>query len=48
MDKRIRRALEKARDCGGPAVVQVDVDNVEHLWARALQSFKMMHQEPKG
>jgi len=44
----LRGALEKARDCGGPAVVQVDVDNVEHLWAPALQSFKKMHQEPKG
>ncbi len=44
----LRGALEKARDCGGPAVVQVDVNNVEHLWAPALQSFKKMHQEPKG
>jgi acetolactate synthase-1/2/3 large subunit len=44
----LRSALEKARDCGGPAVVQVEVDNVEHLWAPGLQSFKKMHQEPKG
>lgn len=44
----LRRAIERARDCGKAAVVQVDVDNVEHLWAPALQSFKKMHQEPKG
>jgi acetolactate synthase-1/2/3 large subunit len=44
----LRGALERARDCGRPAVVQVEVNNVEHLWAPALQSFKKMHQEPKG
>src|SRR5690606_22264255 len=41
-------ALARARDCGRAAVVQVDVDNVEHLWAPGLQAFKKMHQEPKG
>jgi len=41
-------ALERARDCGRAAVVQVEVDNVEHLWAPGLQAFKKMHQEPKG
>ncbi len=41
-------ALERARDYGRPAVVAVEVDNVEHLWAPGLQSFKKMHQEPKG
>lgn len=44
----LRDALERARDCGGPAVVHVDVDNVEHMWAPGLQAFKKMHQEPKG
>lgn len=44
----LQAALERARDCGGPAVVQVEVDNVEHMWAPGLQSFKKMHQEPKG
>jgi acetolactate synthase I/II/III large subunit len=44
----LEAALERARDCGGPAVVQVDVHHVEHLWAPGLQSFKKMHQEPKG
>ena len=29
-------------------MVQVDVNNVEHLWAPALQSFKKMHQEPRA
>ena len=44
----LRSALERARDCGGPAVVHVEVDNVEHLWAPGLRAFKKMHQEPKG
>ncbi|HPB72100.1 MAG TPA: thiamine pyrophosphate-binding protein [Phycicoccus sp.] len=44
----LRAALERARDCGKPAVVHVDVDNVAHMWAPGLQSFKKMHQEPKG
>ncbi len=44
----LRGALERARDAGRAAVVQVEVDNVEHLWAPGLQSFKKMHQEPKG
>lgn len=46
--KDLAAALERARDCGRAAVVQVDVDNVEHLWAPGLQAFKKMHQEPKG
>lgn len=41
-------ALESARDCGGPAVVHVEVDNVEHMWAPGLRAFKKMHAEPKG
>lgn len=44
----LEAALTRARDCGRPAVVQVDVDNTEHLWAPGLQAFKKMHQEPKG
>jgi acetolactate synthase-1/2/3 large subunit len=44
----LRGALERARDCGRAAVVQVHVDQVEHLWAPGLQAFKKMHQEPKG
>lgn len=41
-------ALTRARDCGRAAVVQVSVDNVEHLWAPGLAAFKKMHQEPRG
>lgn len=41
-------ALERARDCGRAAVVQVDVHHVEHLWAPGLAAFKKMHQEPAG
>jgi acetolactate synthase-1/2/3 large subunit len=44
----VQPALERARDCGGPAVVHVDVDNVDHMWAPGLLTFKKMHQEPKG
>ncbi|ASW54441.1 thiamine pyrophosphate-binding protein [Plantactinospora sp. KBS50] len=44
----LRAALERARDCGGPAVVHVQVDNVGHMWAPGLRAFKKMHQEPKG
>ncbi len=44
----LEAALERARDCGGPAVVHVAVDNVEHMWAPGLRAFKKMHQEPKG
>ncbi|MBE7483710.1 MAG: thiamine pyrophosphate-binding protein [Polyangiaceae bacterium] len=41
-------ALRRALDCGGPAVVHVDVDPMLHLWAPGLQLFKDMHQEPAG
>lgn len=44
----LRAALERARDRGGPAVVHVQVDNVEHMWAPGLRAFKKMHQEPEG
>ncbi len=41
-------AIERALDSGLPAVVQVDVDPVMHMWAPALRAFKDMHGEPKG
>ena len=41
-------ALQACLASGGPAVVHVDVDRVEHLWAPALRTFKKMHQEPGG
>ena len=40
--------LRRAMECGGPAVVHVDVDPVKHMWAPGLVHFKDMHQEPKG
>ena len=40
----LKRCLA-AKKC---AVVHVDVDNVKHMWAPALLTFKEMHQEPKG
>jgi acetolactate synthase-1/2/3 large subunit len=41
-------ALQRCVDSGLPAVVHVDVDDVEHLWAPGLRTFKKMHQEPAG
>ncbi len=41
-------AIQRCLDTGGPAVVHVDVDDVEHLWAPGLRTFKKMHQEPAG
>ena len=42
----LRPALERARSAGRCAVVHVDVDPVEHLWAPGLDVFKKMHLEP--
>jgi acetolactate synthase-1/2/3 large subunit len=39
-------AIERAHATGRPAVIHVDVDRVQHLWAPALRTFKKMHQEP--
>jgi acetolactate synthase-1/2/3 large subunit len=41
-------ALRRAVASGKPAVVHVDVDQVAHLWAPELRTFKDMHSEPKG
>lgn len=41
-------ALRRCVDAGRPAVVHVDVDDVAHLWAPALRTFKKMHEEPAG
>lgn len=41
-------ALEKCVASGLPSVVHVDVDQVAHLWAPALRTFKKMHEEPAG
>ncbi len=40
-------ALERASACGGPAVIHVDVDPVDHLWSPGLDVFKAMHNEPE-
>jgi acetolactate synthase I/II/III large subunit len=39
-------ALRRCLDFDGPAVIHVDVDRVEHLWAPGLRTFKKMHEEP--
>lgn len=39
-------AIRRCVDSKGPAVIHVDVDRVEHLWAPGLRTFKKMHQEP--
>jgi len=41
-------AIQRALASGMPAVIQVDVDPVMHMWAPALAAFKDMHGEPKG
>ncbi len=41
-----RVALQHAIDCGGAAVIHVDVDPVKHMWAPGLIHFKKMHEEP--
>lgn len=42
----LQPALERARDAGRTAVLHVDVDRVEHMWAPGLMAFKDMHLEP--
>jgi acetolactate synthase I/II/III large subunit len=44
----LRPAIERSLASGKPAVVQVDVDRDEHLWAPGLRTFKKMHEEPEG
>jgi acetolactate synthase-1/2/3 large subunit len=44
----LRAALERCVGQGGPSVVHVDVDPMQHLFAPGLQEFKAMHQEPAG
>jgi len=44
----LKGALRRAIECGGCAVVHVDVDPVKHMWAPGLLHFKKMHEEPKG
>ena len=41
-------ALQRCLDSGRASVVHVDVDDVEHLWAPGLRTFKKMHEEPAG
>jgi len=43
----LRPAIERSLATGGPAVIHVDVDRGEHLWAPGLRSFKAMHEEPE-
>jgi acetolactate synthase-1/2/3 large subunit len=39
-------AIERSLASGRCAVVHVDVDPVDHMWAPGLDVFKAMHQEP--
>jgi len=43
----LRPALERCVASGKPAVIHVDVDPVEHLWAPGLDVFQAMHREPE-
>ncbi len=50
--ERVRRAcdlapaIERSLRCGRAAVIHVDVDPIDHMWAPGLDIFKAMHQEP--
>ncbi|MBW2446749.1 MAG: thiamine pyrophosphate-binding protein [Deltaproteobacteria bacterium] len=44
----LRPALERSVASGKPAVIHVDVDPVEHMWAPGLDVFKAMHMEPEA
>ncbi len=44
----LKPALERAMKSGKCAVIHVDVDPVEHIWAPGFETFKAMHQEPAG
>jgi acetolactate synthase-1/2/3 large subunit len=43
-----QKALKESLAVDGPCVIHVDVDPLKHMWAPALQTFKKMHDEPKG
>ncbi len=44
----LRPALERSLASGKPAVIHVDIDPVEHMWAPGLDVFKAMHLEPEA
>ncbi len=44
----LRGAIDRCKASGRCAVIHVDVDPVQHMWAPALRVFKAMHEEPKG
>ncbi|PHS23539.1 MAG: thiamine pyrophosphate-binding protein [Robiginitomaculum sp.] len=44
----LKPALERAIKSGKCAVIHLDVDPVEHIWAPGFDTFKAMHQEPAG
>lgn len=41
-------AIKKSIDSGKCSVIHVDVNNVKHMWAPSLITFKKMHEEPAG
>jgi acetolactate synthase-1/2/3 large subunit len=44
--KDLEAALERSVASGGPAVIHLDVDRAEHMWAPGVEVFKAMHLEP--
>ncbi len=44
----LKPALERAIHSNNCAVIHLDVDPVEHIWAPGFETFKAMHQEPEG
>lgn len=47
-EEEIAPAVTAALSSGKPAVIHVEVDPVNHMWAPELATFKDLHLEPKG
>ncbi|MCB1174719.1 MAG: thiamine pyrophosphate-binding protein [Leptospiraceae bacterium] len=47
-ESELKAALEATRSAERAAVIHVEVDAVQHMWAPGLLHFKAMHQEPAG
>lgn len=47
-DDELAPAITAALASGQPAVIHVDVDPLNHMWAPELATFKDLHLEPKG
>jgi len=46
--KSLEEVMRTCASTSGCKVVHIDVDPIKHMWAPGLQTFKKMHDEPKG